>query len=260
MRLFFSLLAIATLAFSQVAAADSSADCSAQAFQQNACTTCQTQTLPSGEGSKVVSDIIFTWKNTGAAQQVIYDKEQSLPQLVLIDTGASFTANPADAATFWKWSPALAWVSYENDKEYLLDAGKQVDTYMSASGSEYLLNTATLPEGAPAALVKSTIIYHDIDANTFEDGPKKEFTACTLYVNGTTPIATVEPQASAVPVAVEPTVAPEITTTNTVVSTEAKTKITSRMTKVATGPAETITVALALMITAAVFVLRRKRV
>ena len=267
MRTSLVLLALAAMAASPAALADA-ADCSASAFQQNSCSACQTQSLPSGEGDKTISDVAFTWKNTGTTQQVAYDNEQPLPQLVLVGTGASYASEPADAAAFWKWSPSLAWVAYDKEKEFLLDAGKQVDTYMSASGAAYVLKTGSVPAGEPVALVKSTIAYHDINAD-FEDGPKKEYTACTLYVNGTGATAapavatgaTAEP-AKAEPVAepakAEPVVAVPAPVATPAVSSEAKAKITSHMTKVATGPAENLVVVLALAAAALVMVLRRK--
>ncbi len=232
------------------AAADSQADCSAQAFQDNSCSVCAMQQLPSGAGDKTVSDVVFTWKNTGTMQQVIYDAEQTKPQLVLVGSGSSFSMEPSDASKFWAWSPSLSWVTYPDSKEYILDAGKQVDTHVSASGSVYVIKTGAMAEGSPVALVKSTIVYHDIDAN-FDEGAKKEYTACTLYTNAApaaVDAAVAVPEEVAAPAPVKPTA-----------SSEAKTKITSKMTKVATGPAENVLAAAALLIAAVLAVaLRRK--
>lgn len=258
MRLSIALICAASLAAVNAASAEAISDCSAQAFQDNSCAVCTTQPLPAGAGIKTVSDVVFTWKNTGTAQQFIDDVEQVKPQLMIVGSGVTSAMEPTDPSKFWQWSPQLAWVSFPEYKEYVLDAGKQVDTHMSASGSQYVITTGELPDAAPVALVKSTIAYHDVDKD-FNEGPKKEYTACTLYTYAAAtgavaaPVATPEPTPA--PVVAEPTVAPVVM----VVSSEAKTKITSKMTKVATGPAETIVAILALTIAAAVVALRRKR-
>ena len=233
----------ALAAIALAAPAAHAATCEGSAFQGRGCDSCSMVELPAGAGKKTIQDIVFTWENQGGQVQVAYDNEQKLPETTALHPGALFTMEPADPANFWAWSDKLAWVPYPDGyKEYVLERQSSVETHVSASGSRLVADVSALPAGTPAILVKSSVFYHDVD-DLSKGEAKNERAACLLYVASGVPAASAEAR-PAVPAKPAP---------------EAKERITSRMTKVATGPAETAVSLAALALAAGLVALKARK-
>lgn len=212
--------------------------CTAEYFTANNCGACfEGKSLASGDQ---INGLYDSWTNKNVNEQLIYKDEQSLPQMVPLSAGTTFTMNPTDPATFWKYGSQVIWTDSATGtgkQEFMLDAGKSVKFVEADLGASYTLTATDKKEGETVGVLKFPIAYHNVDADGNE-GKKETHIECVAYtakaaVAKAAPVEVVKP----LPKAPEP----------------------KKMTTVKTGPESLFLMALALFIAAGFVIVKNRK-
>lgn len=211
--------------------------CTTEYFTANSCGQCF-------EGGKLaiggkVSGLYDMWTNKNSSEQIAYKDEQTFPEMVPLSAGTTFSANPTDPATFWKYGSSVIWTDSATGtgkQEFMLEAGKSVKFMEADLGAAYTLNTTDISKGEVVGIAKFPLAYHAVD-NNGNEGKKETHIECVTYTADVA-MAKVVPVETAKPAPVKP----------------------PKMTAVKTGPESFILFALSLLIAAGFIAFRRRRV
>lgn len=155
--------------------------CTQAYFTANSCDQCFTgNDIAAGDQ---IAGLYDSWINKNTTEQIAYKDEQTWPEVVGLTAGTTFSANPIDANTFWKYGSAVIWADSttgSGKQEFMLEAGKTVKFMEADLGASYVLNATDGKNGDVIALAKFPLNYHNVDADGNE-GKKETHTECVAY-------------------------------------------------------------------------------
>lgn len=216
-------------------------DCSPAYFTSNNCSAC----FDGGSISQgtPLTGLYDSWSNKNQSEQIVYKDEQTMPEMVALSAGTTFTANPIDPTAFWKFGSSVIWtdsVTGTGKQEFMLEAGKTVKFLESDLGASYILSATDKANGEAVGILKFPINYHNVDIDGNE-GNKETYIECVAYTANVATVA-VTPVEVVIPAPQQPTPEPK------------------QMTKVKTGPESSlILLSLALIISAGFIVVRSRK-
>lgn len=212
--------------------------CTAEYFTANSCSACfEGKTLAIGDQ---INGLYDSWTNKNANEQLIYKDEQTLPEMVPLSAGTTFSSNPVDPAAYWKYGTQVIWTDSATGtgkQEFMLDAGKSVKFLEADLGASYTLTATDKKDGEPVGVLKFPINYHNVDADGNE-GKKETHIECVAYTS------------KAVAAKVIPT---------EVVKPLPNAPQPKKMTAVKTGPESLLLMTLALLIAAGLVVVKNRK-
>lgn len=187
------------------------------AFGTNSCDAC----FDGGSVTvgKRLTGLFDNWTNPTTGFLVAYESEQKDPNMVAFGT-TTWTTSPSDASKVWKNGSDIVWVTQSGSTkmQYILGAGQKVKFVEAELAAGYTLDKTDRKNGELVGMMRYPTVFHAIDATTGTEGAAKTHVECVSYKLS----------------------APEI-----VVAPVTPKPVTPEVTKVQTGPTETIILILA---------------
>lgn len=171
-------------------------DCDKDFFIQNACNECFAG-WNKNIGEKITS-LNDSWTNPNTTEQIIYNDEQTFPELVnLWGDNTKWLTSPEDNTKFWKYSQELIWNDSKTGsgrQEYLLEWWKTINVFESDLWATYTVDSTDKNQWEVIWLLKFPLAYHNIDA-TWNEWEKMNHIECVAYYAWAPVVAPVAPQA-----------------------------------------------------------------
>jgi hypothetical protein len=186
------------------------------AFGTNSCDAC----FDGGSVTvgKRLTGLFDNWTNPTTGFLVAYQAEQKNPNMVSFGT-TTWTSSPTDASKVWKNGSDIVWVTQSGSTkmQYILGAGQKVKFVEADLAAGYTLDKTDRKNGDLVGMMRYPTVFHTIDTTTGTEGAAKTHVECVSYKLSVPEIV--------VPVTPKP--------------------VTPEVTKVQTGPTETIILILA---------------
>jgi hypothetical protein len=167
---------------------------------------------------KRLTGLFDNWTNPTTGFLVAYQSEQKNPNMVALGT-TTWSNSPTDESKVWKNGSDIVWVTQSGSTkmQYILGAGQKVKFIEAELAAGYTLDKTDRKNGEFVGMMRYPTVFHAIDATTGTEGAAKTHVECVAYKFSAPEIV--------VPVTPKP--------------------VTPEVTKVQTGPTETIILILA---------------